>query len=299
MTRGALLGLGLAIAAAGAAAAQSVPESVTVTGTKSHQVIEKFVESLATPTRIAGKIARWEVGVCPLTVGLKSAFTKYISRRVRDVAAKAGVPVSATADCKPNIEIVFTTTPQGLLDNVRKDRQVLLGYHDNSGQAERMAKITHPIQAWYATATVDLRGKSVLDSPAFQGVGEQAGVQGDAGQLIWSAAAVTGSRLGDGKSSALYHVIIAANPDKLADYEMGSLGDYIAMLALSQPASPDTCLALPSILNMLAPDCERKADALTANDMAYLSGLYRMSPGSTLRTQQDEIAYRMEQGLGR
>lgn len=295
MTRGALLGLGLAIAAAGTAAAQSVPESVTVTGTKSHQVIEKFVESLATPTRIAGKIAHWEVGVCPLTVGLKPAFTKFISRRVRDVAAKAGAPVSATADCKPNIEIVFTTTPQALMDNVRRNRSAFLGYHDNAGQADRLARVTHPIQAWYATATRDLRGKTRMDTPAAQGVGEQSAIQGDTGQLEWGAAAVTGSRLGDGLHSVLYHVIIVADPTRLVQDETGALADYIGLVALAQVSIPEGCQSLPSIVNLLIAGCPPVA-GLTENDKGYLAGLYQMGPGRTLRVQEDEIAFRMERG---
>ena len=39
------------------------------------------------------------------------------------------------ASCKPNIEVVFTTTPQALLDNIRKGEPVFLGYHDNGSQA--------------------------------------------------------------------------------------------------------------------------------------------------------------------
>ena len=44
--------------------------------------------------------------------------------------------------------------------------------------------------------------------------------------------------------------------------------------------------------------CDRKANALTDNDIAYLRGLYKMSPDRTLRTQQDEIAYQMERSSG-
>ena len=111
------------------------------------------------------------------------------------------------------------------------------------------------------------------------------------------AANVTGARLGDGQRSAFYHVLIVVDPTRLQDYGMGPLSDYIAMLALTQVASLDACQQLPSIVNMLARDCDRKSDALTENDTAYLHGLYRMGAGRGLRTQQDEIAYQMEQSL--
>jgi hypothetical protein len=267
-------------------------ESVTVTGAKSRAVLQKFVQGLAVPARISGKLVRWQDGVCPLTVGLKPQFTQFISQHVKDVAARAGAPVNARTSCKPNIEIVFTTAPQALMDNVRAGRPVLLGYHDNSGQAETLAKVTHPIQAWYTTATRDLRGKSVLDSAWLQGTG-------DNGQWEWAAAAVTGSRLGDGKTSAFYHVIIVVEPDRLKQYEIGALADYIAMLALTQMNTLDACQPLPSIMNLLANGCANPASQLTANDLGFLKGLYRMSIGLNRGTQEDEVVFQMQQGEAR
>ena len=52
-----------------------------------------------------------------------------------------GAPSNANSSCRPNIEIVFTTTPQALLDGIHKKHQVYLGYHDNSTQADNLAKV--------------------------------------------------------------------------------------------------------------------------------------------------------------
>ena len=60
--------------------ARAPTENVTVTGTKSREVVEKFVESFAAPTQLIGKIARWEDGVCLLTVGLRPEFTKFVTQ---------------------------------------------------------------------------------------------------------------------------------------------------------------------------------------------------------------------------
>jgi hypothetical protein len=288
-----------------AAAQPTATENVTVTGTRSRQVIEKFVETFAAPTRMTGKLARWEDGVCPVAVGLKPAFLKFITRRVRAVAANAGAPVNVDAACKPNIEIVFTTTPQGLLDNVRKHDWAFLGYADNDAQRVALATVTRPIQAWYTTATRDLRGKTQVDSARMAGAGSEIQIpcKGCATGYMnlayaKSADSVTGSRLGDGKRSTLYHVIIAADPTRLLDHEIGAVADYIALLALTQLSSLDTCQSLPSIVNLLATGCTQKTDALSGNDEAYLRGLYHMSVGMMLRNQEDGIAYEMAQSLG-
>lgn len=299
----------LAMIAAGPAAAQPRPgDSVTVTGAKDPLTVRRFVETFTAPTRITGKIARWEVGVCPVTVGLKPAYAKYISQRVRDVAAQVGAPVNTDAACKPNIEIVFTTTPQGLADTIRKKHDAYLGYADNSRQRDQLAKITRPIQSWYLTATQDLAGKTVVDGSRLAGAGsevrvpcfEQVRCQGGTQELISAspihAMLTTGSRaLGDGLRSGFYHVIIAADPTKLLDHEIGSLGDYIAMLALTQLSSLDVCQNLASVTSLLTAGCGTSAQGLTVNDLGYLRGLYHMNAGRALSVQEDQIAWQIGQ----
>jgi hypothetical protein len=97
--------------------------------------------------------------------------------------------------------------------------------------------------------------------------------------------------------STLYHVLIVADPRKLPDYEVGPLADYIAMLALTQLSSLDVCQQLPSIVNILAPACERKPNGITEDDLAYLRGLYKMSSAKSLVVQRNEIADRMSDAM--
>ncbi|HYS45181.1 MAG TPA: hypothetical protein VEM35_02010, partial [Rhizomicrobium sp.] len=187
--------------------------------------------------------------------------------------------------CKSNIDVVFTTTPQALLDGVRAKDPVMLGYFDSSSQADRMAVVSHPIQAWHATQSVDLRGKTVIDSRYANG--DMANSQ-----------AVTGNHLGDGLHSSYYHAIIVADPTKLVDYEIGTLADHIAMLALAQPG-PQACPDLPSILDMTNATCRKDAPvkALTPADKGYLRGLYQTDPGAALRAKKDGIAFRIKEAM--
>jgi hypothetical protein len=288
-------------------------ESITVTGIKEVEAaVNKFVGTVTAPTRMAGKLARWKVGVCPITAGLRPEAVKFVTKRVKDVAALVGAPLNGKDTCQPNIEIVFTTTPQTLLDHVRILHPVLLGYHDNSAQAERLATVTRPIQSWYSTATEDLRGNPQIDgvrtggvtmempfTPGAGGGGPQSSATGTVAMNMPGAriVSVTGGRLGDGVSSGLNHVVIVAEPAKLLDNEIGTLADYIAMLALSQIQAPETCQDLPSILNLLVPGCSRSATTLTSGDMAYLRGLYKMTPTANFQGQRREIMYQMSQSL--
>ena len=301
MTRALAAAALVALTATAALAQPSKPptESVTVTGTKDRQAIRGFVQSFTTTSRITGKLARWEDGVCPITVGLKPLFTRYISQRIRDVAAQAGAPVNKDPTCENNIAVIFTTTPQGLLDNIRKTAPMLLGYHDNNSQLEQVATVTRPIQAWYTVETSDLDGSKYVDSARHNGYGLKIPIGPDRFIYLPDARAwhTSGLRLGDGLQSALYDVVIVADPTRLSDDEVGTLADYIALLALSQITSLDTCQTLPSIANLLTPNCPAKADTLTGNDLAWLKGLYKMSPAATLNVQQDEVSYQMQQSL--
>ena len=107
----------------------------------------------------------------------------------------------------------------------------------------------------------------------------------------------TGLRAHDGLSSGLFNVIIVAEPAKLLDYEVGTLADYIAMLALTQPASLDTCEELPSISNLMVPGCTAAASHITDGDLAYLKGLYKMPDGYGLAAQINQLRYQMKKVL--
>src|ERR1700744_3616471 len=120
-------------------------ETVTVNGRRvPDEEIRAFVNARTAPTLKLGKVARWDKGICPTVLGLDSSFADFVTRRLKETAAKVGAPLDPNLQCAPDIQIVFTTTPQTLLDNIRKNYDALLGYHDNGAQAEAMAKVTHP-----------------------------------------------------------------------------------------------------------------------------------------------------------
>jgi hypothetical protein len=296
--------LAATIAAAAAQPLAAPTEHITVTSPKDAPaaVVNHFVQSFTAPSYLTGKVARWENGVCPVTVGLAPRFAAFITARVREVAAQAGAPLDKDPACRPNIEIVFTTAPQALLDGVRKDHRNYLGYSSGSSQADKMAVVSHPIQAWYMTATKDLDGKVDIDSstsvpipvrlpcptcnPPYLDL-----------YIAGGAKKITGGRMKDGLRTIFHHVIITADPRQLADYEVGTLADYIAMLALTQLQSLDVCQDLPSIINLLGPHCDAAPGQISESDLGYLRGLYAMSADGNLRMQQDGIAYQMHGAL--
>jgi beta-lactamase regulating signal transducer with metallopeptidase domain len=277
-------------------------ENVTVTG--SRRAYHDFSRKFATPTKLTGKIARWERGICPVVVGQNPHYAAFIMQHLKYVALAAGAHVNTDASCTPNIDIVFTTTPQDLLDTVSKDDQHYLGYFSSVAQKNALATVTRPIQAWYATESTDIKGRRHLDTgrsivggTSVQNFNGLTGPVGDtmgtsAGSALTDMAPffyVTGNRTSDGVHTGFYHVLIVIDSTKLAGQDIVPLADYISMLALSQINAPDACQDLPSIVNTMAPGCDHTADALTMFDLAYLQSLYHMSADRNLMMQRSEI----------
>jgi hypothetical protein len=250
---------------AGAAAQPAPTESVTVTGERTREEqIKSFVQSRAAPSVRLGKIARWEAGICPAATGLKPEFLRFILQRLKATAAKVGAPVNSAASCRTNVEIVFTSAPQALLDNLRKSHEDYLGYHANAAQADRLAKVNHFIQSWYATGTIDANGSVQADikrrGMPFCMDEPECRIMTD-----MPPSAVTGSRLNNGLHSGFLNVVIVAEPGKLSDQEAGALADYISVLALSQPGSLDVarpCPASSTSWHPVAPARRRRSSAL-------------------------------------
>jgi hypothetical protein len=290
----------LLIAGGMQASAETATESVTVTGT--HRAFHDFTRTFAAPTQVTGKIARWERRICPIVVGQNPSYSRFIAQRVQYVAMAAGAPVNTDASCAPNVEIVFTSTPQDLIDNVRKTDPDYLGYASSSTQREALATVTRPIQAWYSTETTDVKGRHHLDNgqPVVNGnmiislgshATELADLSNSPGNLLDLPPfyASTGNHLNDGIHSGFHHVLIVVDSTKLAGQEIVPLSDYIAMLALAQFKSLDACQELPSIVNRMAPACGRPADGLTQFDLAYLEALYHVTTGRNMSLQLGEI----------
>jgi hypothetical protein len=312
--------LSAALVCGGPALGQESPshlptENVTVTGIKDvDKAVTDFVGAVTTPTRMANKLARWRTGICPMVAGVRPSAVKLLTKLVRDRAADVGAPVNERDNCKPNIEIVFTTTPQALLDTIFIKYPYLLGYHDNSAQATKLATIRWPIQSWYSTATNDLRGNITIDGvrtggvtmdmPFVPGGGGGGGIQTSATGMVSMnmpgarVTDVTGGRLSDGVASDFNHVVIVVEPAKLLDHELGTLGDYITLLALSQTDQPEHCQELPTILNLLLPGCGAAPKSFTSVDMAYLRALYKMTPTADYHGQRREMVYQMDKSLG-
>jgi hypothetical protein len=259
------------------------PETVVVTGHRPpaqtlDKIIWNYVYAHGKESPKLHQLTRWVAPVCPEVRNLPPGYDAFISKRIKAIAASVGAPTKEP--CKLNVEIIFTAQPQTIMDRVAESEPILLGYHFVHDK-QAAAKVTAPIQAWYVTATSNGM-ETYIDDPYHGTPGGGAG-----------------SRLGEGLQSVFSHILILADTDKIAGYPVGPVADYIAMLALSKAEAPDDCAELPSILDLMSPDCpdSQKPKSLTVGDEAYLEGLYAMDPKKFGNLQRSNVAEHMKQSF--
>jgi hypothetical protein len=235
-----------------------------------------FVNSHGKASERSGELSRWNTPLCPSTQGLSKGFDDFVSARVRAVANAVHLPRQTSDHCKPNALIVFTTEPQKFLDDVASKNSKLLGFHYYS-QTQKVKAINRPIQAWYVTGT-QVGIDTYLDD-------------------VWNPtpAPKLGSRIGTQMSTYIFFTLVVVDTTKVVGYPIGPIADYVAMMTLSQTRLVDSCGRLPSILDLMAPECKSLSDSITAGDMAYLKALYAIDMRRDVVLERAAIENRMMQ----
>lgn len=257
---------------------------------------DRFVESLnfvtshGQPAHL-GQLARWTEPVCPVTLGLSPEMNALVSERVKALDFRVGAPQARRPlRCKPNIEILFTDQPQKLMDLVAKKRNELLGFH-YIPEERAVTRIVRPVQAWYLTET--LAGGGSNGSIDVQGTGGHAQSLDLADSHMPGGCA--GSAFTECLSSDFVNVLVVADANALSDRKIGPVADYIALIAVAQFKTLETCDAFPTLLDMFTPACADRAaaEAPAAQDIAYLKALYRGNSALKLWMQKSQAAEHM------
>jgi hypothetical protein len=319
----------LALGLSPPASAQTQPEPrttvapVTVTAKLKPEelksVVAHFVDQHAALDKKTGLLVRAAPsGICVTTQGLSDAYDAFVTRRIAEVARSVGAPVDKDPRCKPNVEVIFTDRPQALVDDLLKSSGgSFLGVR-YAGEEHTLSRVTRPIQPFYETGTrQDLHPEAthmVDDSLSTDHDGDiktgPSGLQPTRPSDYLPPAKATadeangpqpfgstGSRFAARHSSQFMNVLIVADLGKLDGRENGPMSDYIAVLALSQPRSLDTCNVLPSILDLLAAGCQDRPapQAATDSDTAFLKALY----ASDITTSGETGRYHVQEAMAK
>ena len=222
---------------------------------------------------------------------------EFVTFRIRQIAAQVGAPVKPPP-CFPNVEVYFASKPQQLLDGIREHGGVNF-LTSRPSQARQLAAFTRPIQAWYATLTRDGCGSVSVDNEDIGWDGDMSVItHGGCPQPGHGTFAVTGSHVRTGLSSMLGHVYIVIDVNQTAHTSFQAVADYVALLALSRTEDYGSCQPLLSITNLMSSNCDAfKPGAMSATDLAYLTGIYQMDPTASLLNQRNTIISKIQDAM--
>ncbi|WP_114954662.1 hypothetical protein [Sphingosinicella terrae] len=255
----------VAIALAAPAAAQDPPPpgspDILVTGNPEVEAqIRDFVAALtAAPPRT--QIGRFEIGVCPVAVGLSESQRSAVARRMRQVAEGAGLAVG-DADCTPNVVVAVTPNKRAFLEGLRQRHSYYFSGL-SSPAIRRLTRGPGPAAAWH------------VQGPPRNASGVE--LQSDGGSdLVVNRTITPGSRITAAARPQFAAAMVVVESGALSGLSTTQLADYAAMRAYARlDPSGLGALRAPTILTVLeAPEGSVIPITLTRWDLAFLRGLY-------------------------
>ena len=245
------------------------------------KAVETFVHAQGRPG-MNGQISRWRHRVCPMTAGLAPNFNAFVSKRVKEVAARVGVPAGVCQGV--NVLVVFTALPDRVMADVRDHHAALLGYHQRS-EAKSLAVFEPPMKSWYVTGTRQ---------------GDSMKIDYDNGGLFPDLLPHGAGHLPAPFFSDFGFALVVVDSKQIEGREIGPVADQIAMLALSKPAPREGCSPLPTVMDVLDPACPSSGSVkeLTVYDEAFLKALYAYNGDEGMAFERASIRQRIVKETG-
>lgn len=237
-----------------------------------------FVKLLTETPRGAEQLGRWDGSVCVFVAGPPAGIADAISERIASRAREVGLAVEGEG-CRPNVAVYLTDAPARLARGLyERDRNLFdppsNGPFSTLGDEKLEAFLDgdQPARWWHIVGFNSFDGTPV----SFDSFGV-------------ATVRATGSRLRSAIRQDFTRVIIILDVNAAMGLSANTIGDYVAMLALTQ-VDPDIVRTnLPSIATLFTrrTDGSPAPSEMTETDLAYLEGLYSV-PRNPLSTSQHE-----------
>lgn len=247
---------------------------IIVEGTRDRdRQIREFVGAL-TDAPVRGQLSRFDYwAVCPAVAGLPEQQNKAIQRRMRQVAAAAGMKVAAEA-CRPNALVIAAPDRHELIAELRRNYP---GFFTNVPDHRLKAQAKHGhATAWHVEGLLDANG-----IPA----------SWDHINKRYVVESTEPTRLRAASRPHFVASIVVVDLKALAALTTTQFADYAAMRAYAQVdplrLRPSTA---PTILHVLdAPMGTPTPVTLTDWDLGFLRALYSSEENKFAHQQRNEI----------
>ncbi len=269
---------------------EEVEDSIVITGERRDperiRIMLDFVHGLGDPVSRDFGFARLEHPACFRVHNTATDIAGFLQQRMAANVESIGLE-SASADCRPNIDIIMTDDGNTTATRMVETRRSLF---KPFGNAEGTTQDSHALSAfrksgaavrwWQITVPVDRVGNPVVPSP---NPGEPPNIM------------ATNSHLSSGMRDTLLGTIIIVDVSKLGEATWDQLADYLTIVSLVQVDPKASMAGFDSILNLFSGNAA--APALTAWDKAYISALYSMNLYMLPHVQKGQLANQLMRNL--
>lgn len=246
---------------------------------KRREEVREFVEKVIRRPRVDKPVERFTAPVCPLVRGIKAEYGQVLVDRFKANAVSAGIKVSKSQSCYPNIYVLFVRDIEAGMQQIATGDDVLfeqlLDY-----QIDRVMKETGPVRAWNVSEIRDERGVPLPFDP---NIGAYVNKTGAASRL---RVPITMEAM-----AAIVIIDVSALPGKSLD----QLADYATMrvLAPTNPVGEDGAAA-DTILSLFA--ATAPPPEMTQFDRIFLRTLYNRPANLEARDLYQIIAGEIVEG---
>jgi hypothetical protein len=228
--------------------------------------VQEFVTQIA-PAENGGEagLARWKIpAVCPLVSGLLPQEGESILERVSEIARAANVPL-AGEHCRPNLYVLVTAQPEGLLRAMeRRNFFFTFGEEASPSVVDEFIRTPRPVRVWYNSGMMTPEGRRVPPHGYVQVTSLlQFGV-------VWS----------------MSRVFVIVDQQRLQGVSRRQFADYIAMVALAHIKPGARLSDAPTILRLFDEAPQAAPTGLSDWDQAFLRSLYSTDSESKLQRGQ-------------
>ncbi|HEX8481819.1 MAG TPA: hypothetical protein VF650_07955 [Allosphingosinicella sp.] len=286
----------LAALAFAAPAAAPLPPSggdeIVVTGNRdAEREVRDFVKALA-PASPFEQLSRFEWEVCPAAVGVSPSQKQALARRIRQVAAAAGIRLAA-ADCSPNVLLVVASDKKAFIQALAKRHPDYIGNMPPRA-FRRLVSQPGPAAAWQVDGPLLNADGQPIGAARLTGPGFDADAT-----AYFNDTTRTTTRVSAGARPHFTAAVVVVEGKALEGLTTTQLADYAAMRAFAR-TDPSRLKpnAPPTILKILeAPMGSEVPLTLTPRDLGFLRGLYASKENLFAGSQRGVIRKAIEEEM--
>jgi hypothetical protein len=275
--------LALAAPCAAQTTVDKAPQEIVVQGKRGHQdAAHRFVNAVTVERE--GQLAQFGEPICPLVLGLPTAYNAAIASEFKKDAKDAGVALRG-ANCEPNVFVMIADDGHALLEKLHTARQPMFeGMDLHTLQA--LLDAPGPVHVW--------QGYELLDQGGFPvGIKDPSIVSEDITMLDAAGASnYAPSRIQQSFRQRIDAAFIIIDLKAIDGLTPMQIADYAAMRTLAATRPPgEGSAGEDSILTLFdAHQGDGKPAAMSKRDAAYLHALYATSNVVSGAAQQANIA---------